>query len=60
MILFQYFQRFWDNKIRKYPTEKRKLYSMQETENSINVTENEIKGVFWYTNENGNCYNITI
>ena len=60
MTLFQYFQRFWDNKIRKYPTEERKLYSMQETENSIIVTEDEMKGFFWYTNDNGNCYNITI
>ena len=55
MTLFQNFQRFWDNKIRKYSTEERKLYSMEETENSINVTEDEIKGVILYTNDNGNC-----
>ena len=46
MILLQYVQRFWDNKIRKYLTEETNLYSMEETENSINVTEDEIKGVF--------------
>ena len=55
MTLFQYVQRFWDNTIRKYLTEETNLYSMQETENSINVTEDEIKGVFLYTNDNGNC-----
>ena len=46
MTLFQYFQRFWDNKIRKYLTEETNLYSMQETENSIIVTEDEIKVFF--------------
>ena len=46
MTPFQYFQRFWDNEIRKYLTEQTNLYSMQETGKSINVTEDEIEVFF--------------
>ena len=41
MTPFQYFQRFWDNEIRKYLTEQINLYSMQETGKSVNATEDE-------------------
>ena len=46
MTPFQYFQRFWDNEIRKYLTEQTNLYSMQETGKSINVTGDEIEVFF--------------
>ena len=54
MTPFQYFQRFWDNEIRKYLTEQINLYSMQETGKSINATEDKLN-FFWYANDNGNC-----
>ena len=42
MTHFQYFQRFWDNEIHKYLTEKTNLHLKHETGKSIIVTEDEI------------------
>ena len=46
MTHFQYFQRFWDNEIHKYLTEKTNLHLKHETGKSIIVTEDEIEVLF--------------
>ena len=46
MTHFQFFQRFWDNEIRKYLSEKTNLHLKHETGKSIIVTEDEIEVLF--------------